>query len=249
MLLRLLFVPFLYIRHIWLPVIVVMAILSMVIGNVMALKQTSFKRMMAFSGIGHMGYILIGIIAASYSSTEQTKSIGFNASLYYLLIYFFLNLGIFITAMAVETYGGSDHMKSYNGLIRRNGFMTVLITILLLALIGLPPTTGFLAKFFVFFSITIYYGQAVPWNIILVLFAIITTVIGAYYYMRLAYRMWVLPPEPEMARRFEPGLLMRIAILVPTLLIFLLGFLFVSVPFEYVQNAWFLTQYVEGTSF
>ncbi len=247
-LLRLLFIPFNdpSIKAVWVPVLIVMSILSMTIGNVMALRQTSFKRMMAFSGIGHMGYILIGIVAAAYVTAEETSSIGFYASLYYVLIYFFLNLGIFITAMTVEAHGGTDHMESYNGLIRRNAFMTVLITILLAALIGLPPTTGFIAKFLVFYSITYYY--TVPWNLVLVIFAVVTTVIGAYYYMKLAYRMWALPPIFEQARRFEPMLLMRVAILVPTLLILLLGFLFVSVPFDYVKNAWFLTWYTEGAA-
>ena len=245
-LLRLLFVPFLHMKEIWVPVVIVMSILSMVIGNVMALRQTSFKRMMAFSGIGHMGYIMIGIVAASYSTSNATESPGFWSAMYYLLIYFFLNLGIFITAMAVETFGGSDHLDSYNGLIRRNAFMTVLITVLLAALIGLPPTTGFLAKFFVFYAITPFFSKS--WNLVLVLFAVVTTVIGAYYYIMLAYRMWALPPVPELAKRFEPALLMRLAILIPALLIFLLGFLFVSVPYEYVQNAWFLTDYTPGTS-
>ena len=151
--------------------------------------------------------------------------------------------------MAVESFGGSDHLDSYNGLIRRNAFMTVLITILLAALIGLPPTTGFLAKLFVFYAITPFcFTKLAWWDIALVLFAVVTTVIGAYYYIKLAYRMWALPPVPELGRRFEPALLMRLAILIPTLLIFLLGFMFVSVPFEYVQNAWFLTTYTEGTS-
>jgi len=247
-LLRLLFIPFSApsIKAVWIPLLIIMSVLSMTIGNVMALRQTSFKRMMAFSGIGHMGYILIGIVAAAMSTSGETESMGFISSMYYMLIYFFLNLGIFFTAMAVETYGGSDHLDSYNGLIRRNAFMGVLITILLAALIGLPPTTGFWAKFFVFFSITQYI--AIPWNLVLVIFAVITTVIGAYYYMMLAYRMWVLKPVYEQARSFEPVLFMRLAILVPALLIFLLGFLFVSVPFEYVKNAWFLTNYTEGLS-
>lgn len=249
-LLRLLFIPFgaTSIKAVWVPVLIVMAVLSMTIGNVMALRQTSFKRMMAFSGIGHMGYILIGIIAASYATTGETSSLGFFSSMYYVLVYFFLNLGIFITAMTVEAHGGNDHLSSYNGLIRRNAFMAVLITILLAALIGLPPTTGFWAKLLVFYSITYHYHVAIPWNLVLVLFAVVTTVIGAYYYIKLAYRMWALPPIVEQARRFEPILFMRVAILVPTLLIFLLGFLFVSVPFDYVKNAWFLTYYTQGTN-
>jgi NADH-quinone oxidoreductase subunit N len=238
--LRLLFIAFAPLEEVWVPVLVVMAILSMAIGNVMALQQTSFKRMMAFSGIGHMGYIMIALVAAAnVSGGGEPESMGFLSAMYYMLVYFFMNLGIFFTAMAVETYGGSDHLDSYNGLIKRNAFMTVLITVLLASLIGLPPTTGFIAKFLVFYSyIYMFYHE--PWKLVLVVVALITTAIGAYYYMKLAYRMWVLPPAPEFNRRFEPALFMRTAVLLPTLLIFILGFLFVHVPFEYVKGAWFL---------
>lgn len=244
--LRLLFIAFAPLKDVWVPVLIVMAILSMAIGNVMALKQTSFKRMMAFSGIGHMGYIMIGLIAAAtISSGGEPDSLGFLSAMYYMLVYFFMNLGIFLTAMAVESYGGTDHLDSYNGLLKRNAFMTVLITALLMALIGLPPTTGFIAKFLVFYSaVSVFYLN--PWNLLMVIFALITTAIGAYYYMKLAYRMWVLPPAPEYNRRFEPALFMRAAVLLPALLVFVLGFLFVNVPFEYVKGAWFLTSYTEG---
>jgi NADH-quinone oxidoreductase subunit N len=246
-LLRILFVMLPALEHVWVPIMVAMAILSMTFGNVQAMRQTSFKRMMAFSGVGHMGYIMIGVIAASYASTEEVKQLGFYASMYYLLIYFFMNLGIFIAAMAVETHGGSDHLDSYNGLLRRNPFMCVLITILLLSLIGLPPTTGFWAKFLLFQSVTVFYG--VSWNLVLVIFAVLTTVVAAYYYMKLAYRMWVLPPPLTVKRRFEPILFMRLALAVPTLLIFVLGLVYVNVPFDYVRGAWFLVAQYEGAGF
>jgi NADH-quinone oxidoreductase subunit N len=122
--------------------------------------------------------------------------------------------------------------------------MAVLITILLLALIGLPPTCGFWGKFLLFQSLTYFYK--VPWNLVMVVFAVITTVISAYYYMLLAYRMWVLPPPLAAKRRFEPILFMRLAVAVPTLLIFVLGIVFVSAPFEYVRGAWFLIAQYEG---
>jgi len=247
-LLRLLFIPFGPLKGVWLPAIILMSILSMTIGNVMALRQTSFKRMMGFSGIGHMGYVLLGIIAAAYMTTAETESMGFFAAMYYMLAYIFMNLGIFLAAMAVETYGGTDHMDSYNGLIQRNAFLTVLITILLAALIGLPPTVGFFSKFFVFYSITVFHHLQFPWVLILLTFAVITTAVGAYYYIMLAYRMWALPPVFEHARRFRPQLFSRVAILVPTVLVFVLGIVFINVPFDYVKEAWFMTYFIEGMS-
>jgi len=244
-LLRLLFIPFGPLVDVWRPVVLAIAVLSMLIGNVMAMRQTSFKRMMGFSGIAHMGYVLIGIIAASFASTDPSRTLGFYAAMYYMLTYLFMNLGAFLVALAVENHGGTDHMDSYNGLIKRNAFLAVLMTVLLAGLIGLPPTVGFIGKLLVFYSITYYY--LVPWNLVLVIFAVLATVIGSYYYMMLAYRMWALPPLPALARRFEPALFMRLSILVPTLLVFVLGVIFVSVPFDYVKGAWFLTYYTEGT--
>lgn len=243
-LMRLLFIPFVGLKIIWIPILTVMSIASMVVGNVMALKQTSFKRMMAFSGISHMGYIMIGVIAAAQASSEMEKTEGFIAALYYVLVYFFMNLGIFIAAMAVENAGGSDHMDSYNGLVRRNPLLTVLFSIIIISLVGLPPTVGFWAKFFVFKSLVLYFGN--PLNLALVIFALLTTAMSVYYYMRLMYRMWVLPPSYEQNRKFEPVLFTRIAILVPALFILLLGIVYVNVPFDYVKDAYFLVYWQEG---
>ncbi|MEZ5337728.1 MAG: NADH-quinone oxidoreductase subunit N [bacterium] len=238
-LMRLLFISFIGLKQIWIPILAVMSIASMVIGNVMALRQTSFKRMMAYSGISHMGYIMIGVIAAAHASSEMEQTEGFYAALYYVLVYFFMNLGIFIAAMAVESAGGTDHMDSYNGLVRRNPLLTVIFSILIIALVGLPPTVGFWAKFFVFKSMVTY---AVVNRLLmaLLIFALLTTAMSAYYYMRLLYRMWVLPPALEQNRRFEPILFTRLAILVPALFILLLGVMFVNVPFDYVKEAYFL---------
>jgi len=244
-LLRLLFIPFLSLKDVWIPAVLIMSILSMIIGNVMALRQTSFKRMMGYSGIAHMGYILIGIVAAAYMTADENNTLGFYAAMYYVLAYFFMNLALFIVQMALEHQGGTDHMDSFNGLIRRNPFLAVLTTILLMALIGLPPTTGFIAKLLVFYSISLFY--AYPAALLLIIVAVLTTAVGAYYYMTIAYRMWVLPPTPEQAVPLRPKLFTRIGILVPTLLVLVLGVLYVSVPFDYVKNAWFLTVYSEGT--
>jgi proton-translocating NADH-quinone oxidoreductase chain N len=246
-LLRLLFIPFGPLKDVWVPVVIVISILSMLIGNVMALRQTSFKRMMGFSGIAHMGYVLIGITAASYTAGDATQTLGFWAAMYYMLTYLFMNLGVFLVAMANENYGGSDHMDSYNGLVQRNAFLAVLMTILLAGLTGLPPTVGFIAKLLIFYAITPFYIFSL-WNIALAVFAVLTMVIGSYYYMRLAWRMWALKPLFHLSRKFEPALFMRVAILVPTVLILLLGIVFVSVPFDYVRGAWFMIYYTEGSA-
>lgn len=243
-LMRLLFIAFISLKFIWIPILTVMSIASMVIGNVMALKQTSFKRMMAYSGISHMGYIMIGVIAAAQATSEMEKTEGFYAALYYVLVYFFMNLGIFVAAMAVESAGGTDHMDSYNGLVRRNPMLTVIFSVIIISLVGLPPTVGFWAKFFVFKSMALYFTNKLL--LALVIFALLTTAMSAYYYMRLMYRMWVLPPALEQNRRFEPILFTRLAILVPALFILLLGVVYVNVPFDYVKEAYFLVYWQKG---
>jgi proton-translocating NADH-quinone oxidoreductase chain N len=245
-LMRMLFIPFAQLREVWVPVLMVMSMLSMVWGNLMAMRQTSFKRLMAFSGIAHMGYIMIGIVAASYSTHEASGSLGFRAAMYYMLVYFFMNIGAFVVAMIVETYGGTDHLDSYNGLYRRNPPLAILMTILLAALIGLPPTCGFWAKFHVFTSLTWHYTALA--NQVLLALAVLTTVIGAYYYLKLAHRMFILPAAPEASRRLKPPLFMRLAVSVPTILILALGLFYVDVPYNYVKESWFLETLTPGTS-
>jgi NADH-quinone oxidoreductase subunit N len=241
-----LFIPFGQLREIWVPVLMVMAVLSMIFGNVMAMRQTSFKRMMAFSGVAHMGYIMIGVIAASFATREASSSLGFRAAMYYMLVYFFMNLGAFVVAMIVETHGGTDHLDSYNGLYRRNPPLAILMTILLAALIGLPPTCGFWAKFHVFTSLTTFY--TIPANQVLLALAVLTTAIGAYYYLKLAYRMFILPPAPEASRKLKPPLFMRLAVSVPTIMILALGLFYAEVPYNYVKESWFLETLTPGTS-
>ena len=165
----------------------VLAILSMIMGNLIALSQTSFKRMLAYSSIAHMGYILIGLIA-------NTRD-GLSATMFYLVVYGLMNLGAFAGAILFSNETGSDYINDYSGLIRKRPWLAVGLSVCLLNLAGLPiPPAGFFAKIFVFWS-GVELGTNLGW--ILVLVALITSVPAIYYYTRVVIKMIVREPSEK----------------------------------------------------
>ncbi|MCD6119092.1 NADH-quinone oxidoreductase subunit N [bacterium] len=243
-LMRIYLVAFAPVAQVWLPLFVIMAILTMFVGNIMALTQTSFKRLMAYSGIAQMGYVLIGVICAGLAGpNEAATSNGFWAAMYYLLIYMFMNLGAFIIGMMNEVSGGSDHLDTFNGFHQRSPFLSFFMTICLLALTGIPPTAGFIAKFVIFVS-AVDYITRYPAMFLLVLMAIINTVIAVYYYVGIIKRIYLLKPlRTELARPFTPIFFQRVAVLVPALASLVLGIFYIDAPMNYVKGAWFMTYY------
>jgi NAD(P)H-quinone oxidoreductase subunit 2 len=174
----------------WMPILAVLAILSMAAGNLIALAQTSFKRMLAYSSIAHVGYILIGLIAGSQA--------GLASMVFYILVYGFMNLGAFAGAILVSNEIGSDRIEDYAGLIRKRPLITIGMALCLLNLAGLPiPPAGFFAKVFVFTAGAqipdLFMGVPMGW--FLVITALITSVPAIYYYTRVVILMIV--PEPS----------------------------------------------------
>ena len=243
-LMRIYLVAFAPVAKTWLPLFLVIAVLTLFVGNIMALTQTSFKRLMAYSGVAQMGYVLIGVICAGLAGENRASSTdGFYAAMYYLFIYMFMNLGAFIIGMLNEVSGGSDHLDTFNGFYRRSPFLAFFMAICLLALTGIPPTAGFIAKFYIFYS-AIPYIAAFPAMLFLILMAALNAVIAVFYYVGIIKRMYLEEPlREELARPFTPILFQRIAVLVPALASLVLGFLYVDGPITYVQGAWFLTYY------
>lgn len=246
--LRIFMVGLLPLKEIWMPIMAILAMVTMTVGNVMAISQTSFKRLMAYSGIAQMGFVVAAIVAAAMEPLDyETYSIGWIATLFYLAMYMFTNLGVFVTGILNETYGGSDHLDSFNGLFQRSPTLAVLGSICLLSLAGIPPTAGFLAKFFVFRSLVAYLSPGNPYYLmllILIIFAAINTVIGLYYYTMVVKRMiFYSPARPYPTFSFIPKFQERLSILVPTVIIILFG-IWVYAPYNYVKGAWFFTTYV-----
>lgn len=149
--------------------ILTLSILSMVIGNLIALPQTSIKRMLAFSSISQAGYILLGIVA--HTTT------GLGAMLYYLLLYVFANTGAFSAITAFSNQTGEEEIKDFSGMWRRSPFLAATLLVSLLSMAGIPPAAGFIGKFYLFSEIV---KQG---NIWIVLLAVSMSVVSVYYYI------------------------------------------------------------------
>lgn len=190
--LRLLFVVFGKSAPDWTLIITVLAILSMIMGNLIALAQTSVKRMLAYSSIAHVGYILIGLV----SGTQQ----GLAAMMFYIIVYGFMNLGAFSAAILFANEAGSDNIDDFAGLIKKRPYLALLMTVCLLNLAGLPiPPAGFFAKLFIFgagIQMPLLVGT-IPVGWVLVGVALATSIPAVYYYTRVAIKMIVADPSPK----------------------------------------------------
>lgn len=185
--LRLLSVVFSSTANNWIPLISILAIMSMVAGNFIALRQTSVKRMLAYSSIAHVGYFLIAFCANTATSLS--------ALLFYIIVYGFMNLGAFTAAVMIENELGTDNMENWSGLIRKRPWVVVAMTVCLLNLGGLPvPPAGFLAKFFVFWA---GIQMFTPLGNTLVIVGLLTSIPALFYYSRVAIKMIVAEPSPS----------------------------------------------------
>lgn len=179
--------PTLYVHWAW--AVIAISILSMVIGNVVALRQTSVKRMLAYSGIAQAGYILIGV-ALPGPDTSGTV-----AALYYMAAYALTNFGAF--AVIVVMNGRGEDLDSYDnlrGLALRRPYVAAVMAWFLLSLAGFPPTAGFFGKFLIFVA-AVKLG-----NVSLALWGIATSAVSAFYYLRVALLMY---QKPEGGRTYE----------------------------------------------
>jgi NAD(P)H-quinone oxidoreductase subunit 2 len=171
----------------WVPLIGILSILSMVAGNFIALCQKSVKRMLAYSSIAHVGYFLIALCANTHDSLS--------AIVFYIMVYGLMNLGAFTAAIMVENEVGTDNMDDWCGLIRKRPFVAVGMAICLLNLAGLPvPPAGFLAKFFVFWSGIQMFSTL---GNCLVCVGLVTSIPAIFYYTRVAIKMIVREPSPQ----------------------------------------------------
>jgi NADH-quinone oxidoreductase subunit N len=176
-LLRVLFSSFGLISADWQPIIYGLAVLSLVLGSVLALRQRDVKRMLAYSSINHAGFILLGV--------ESARASGVSASLYYLFAYTFMTIGSFAIITVLGREGDHDHdLTRYKGLATRQPALALAFAVLLLAQAGAPFTTGLWAKLEVVFAAVS--GGAVPLAVI----AMVTAVIAAFFYLRVAVLMY-----------------------------------------------------------
>ncbi len=167
----------------WGMIFAVVAVISMIIGNVTAIPQTNIKRMLGYSSIAQAGYLMVGLAALGFASS--TSVIGQSAILFFLVSYALTNLGAFIAVIAISNKINSDKIADYAGMGRRAPLMALALTLCLISLIGMPPAAGFMAKFYVFRAAVL---NDLLW---LVIIAVINSVISAYYYLRVVKVMWL----------------------------------------------------------
>ncbi|HEX9115360.1 MAG TPA: NADH-quinone oxidoreductase subunit N [Anaerolineae bacterium] len=171
----------------WNTLLIALAILTMTIGNLTALRQSNIKRLLAYSSIAQAGYILMGMAAVALAPGRTFT--GANGVLIYLFGYLFTNVGAFAVVMAVENASGKTDVKDYAGLITRSPWLAGVLFIFLVSLAGIPPTAGFLGKFFVF-------GAAVQRQLwVLAAVGAVNSVIAAFYYLNIVRYMFFTPAE------------------------------------------------------
>ena len=199
------------------------AVLTMTLGNLAALRQTSLKRMLAYSSIAHAGYILVGLVPGTESSAH--------AAIFYLFIYAFMNIGAFAVAIALENGHDYDTLQTRaTGISRRWPLLAFAMAILMFGLSGLPPMAGFLGKFLIFKA-----AVEEGW-VILAIIAMLNSAASAYYYIRVIVAMYFDKPNDKTAPERRNWLALNIGLGLSAALTLLIGII------PSLWSGWFLIQ-------
>jgi NADH-quinone oxidoreductase subunit N len=165
----------------WQQMLIVMAVLSLAIGNVTAIAQTNLKRMLAYSTIGHMGFLLLGILSGDLN--------GYGSAMFYVVVYVLMSLGAFGMIMVLARSGfEAENLDDFRGLNQRSPWYAFLMLLLMFSMAGVPPTVGFYAKLSVLQAVI---NAGYVW---LAVVAVMFSLIGAFYYLRLIKLMYFDPP-------------------------------------------------------
>jgi NADH-quinone oxidoreductase subunit N len=215
----------------WLQVVIILAVLTMTLGNLVALTQSNVKRMLAYSSIAHTGYMLVGLAAFAAGRIE-----GLQGLLYYGAAYSFMNLGAFAVVAAIQRRAGvTSGLDTFAGLGRREPWLAILMTLFLLSLTGIPPTAGFFAKAYVILA-AVQAGQD-GWSAlgVLAVVAVLNAAAAAFYYLRVVVYMFMREPRTEQPA-LEHGRLLWGGLAVASVLTIVLGL--VPGPFlSFVEQA------------
>jgi NADH-quinone oxidoreductase subunit N len=197
----------------WGMIFAVLAIISMIIGNVVAIPQTNFKRMLGYSSIAQAGYLMVGL--ATLGITSSSDIAGQSGVLFFLASYALTNLGAFIAVIAISNKINSDDIADFSGMGKRAPLLALALTLCLVSLIGMPPAAGFMAKFYLFRAAVL---NGLLW---LVIIAVLNSVISAYYYLRVVKVMWL--GEPASTEKVPSSGAPRLALFICCLGVLLLG--------------------------
>jgi NADH-quinone oxidoreductase subunit N len=201
---RVFFTAFPVFEPYWTTILIVIAILTMAVGNIVAIAQTNIKRMLAYSSIAHAGYILLAIIAGTNEAM--------NGMMVYLLIYTFMNIGAFAVVILLDK---GENISDYNGLSKSHPFSAAIMLIFMFSLAGIPPTAGFVGKFYIFMAAI---NAGYTW---LVAIAVIFSAISAYFYLRIVMNMYMKPLDEAIG--INPSLGLAAALFISAVMIFVIG--------------------------
>jgi NADH-quinone oxidoreductase subunit N len=194
----------------WQGMLIILGILSIAVGNITAIAQSNLKRMLAYSSISHMGFMLLGILSGSIN--------GYSSAMFYVLVYVLMTLGSFGMIMLLSRKGfEAENLDDFKGLNSRNPWYAFLMLLLMFSMAGVPPTVGFYAKLAVLQAAL---EQGLVW---LVVFAVLLSVVGAFYYLRVVKLMYF--DEPEDLSPIAPRIGARILLSTNGLAILLFGIL------------------------
>jgi NADH-quinone oxidoreductase subunit N len=168
----------------WQPMLVILAVASLAVGNIIAIAQTNLKRMLAYSTISHMGFVTIGILAGSDA--------GYSAAMFYVIVYALMTLGSFGMILLLSRAGfEAENLEDFRGLNQKSKWYAFVMLVLMFSLAGIPPAGGFFGKLFVLQAAL---DAGYTW---LVVYAMLLSVIGAFYYLRIVKLMYMDAPTTE----------------------------------------------------
>jgi NADH-quinone oxidoreductase subunit N len=195
----------------WSVLLSIVAAITIVWGNLAALTQNNTKRLLAYSSIAHAGYTLLGMVAGNRT--------GYTGFIIYLFIYTLMNLGVFGCIIALRRQGIiGDRIEDLNGLMKKSPWLTVMMTIFLLSLGGIPPTAGFIGKFYLFAGL-IETGN--PWFVRLAILAVLMSAVSLYYYIRFIRAMYI--DEEQESAPVSSSIPLRVALGAAAILVLLIG--------------------------
>lgn len=196
----------------WLHLVAAISVLTMTLGNLVALWQHNMKRLLAYSSIAHAGYMLMGVVVLNNQ--------GLAAILVYFVVYLFMNLGAFYIVMLIANKTGSEDIEDYKGIGPKAPFVTVALSIFLLSLTGLPPTAGFIGKLYLFAALV-----KSEW-IWLAIIGAMNSVVSLYYYVKIFRNMYLRPDERTESVGLDFSFAQKLVILVLVFPILLFGLYF-----------------------
>jgi len=205
----------------WRPLLILLSVATIVLGNVVALVQTNIKRMLAYSSIAHAGYALIGLVVGG--------AMGIFSLMLYMLIYVFMTMGAFGVVTLIRKSGEEgDEINDLAGLARRDRLTAFAMLIFMFSLAGIPPTAGFVAKFYIFMAAV---DAHLTW---LVIVGVIFTAVSAYFYLKVVMVMYMKEPEGSVQAITSPGAVM--ALTAAAVAVLLIG-IYPGPFLDFAQNA------------